>query len=261
MKTVVLICALFGIYTVICAFLYVIQDRLLYFPPGELDQPGAHALRLTCGDATLRIWELHPEAHDALIYFGGNGERVGANLPDFDAAFPDRAVYLVNYRGFDGSTGRPSESALISDAQCIYDWAAARHPRIVAIGRSLGSAVATALAASRPIERLILVTPFDSIANVAANSLPWVPVRWLLRDHFDSAARIVKVTLPVLIIVAEHDEVISRRRSDALIAATPPGARQVVVIAGAMHNDIHLSPVYLPTLKGFLATQPLPARN
>jgi fermentation-respiration switch protein FrsA (DUF1100 family) len=254
MKTVLLICALpIVFYGVVCLVLYLIQDRMLYLPPAVLEHPGARVLRLTCGDATLRIWQLHPEARDALIYFGGNGERVGANLPDFDAAFADRAVYLVNYRGYDGSTGRPSETALISDAQRIYDWVSTRHPHIAIIGRSLGSGVAAAVGASRHVERLVLVTPYDSIANVAAEGLPWVPVRWLLRDHYDSVPRIGKVTAPVLIVVAEDDEVISRRRSDALIAATPPAIRHTVLIPGASHNDIGLFPAYLRALKEFLS--------
>ncbi len=258
MKTVLLVGArLLVIYTAVCAVLYLTQNRLLYFPPAELGHQGRPVLQLTCGDATLKIWELHPEAGNALIYFGGNAERVGTNLPDFDTAFPDRAVYLVNYRGYDGSTGQPSEAALVSDAQRIYDWVAERHQHIAVIGRSLGSGVAVALAATRQIERLTLVTPFDSLANVAADRLPWLPVRWLLNDHYDSLSRIAKVTAPVLIIVAEHDEVIARKRSDALIAATPRDIRHAVLIAGATHNDINAFPAYLRSMKEFLGT---PAR-
>jgi fermentation-respiration switch protein FrsA (DUF1100 family) len=243
------------IYGAVCAIIYSLQDRLLYYPPPEQARPGARALHLTCGDATIRIWELHPEVRDALIYFGGNGERVGENLPDFDAAFSDRAVYLVNYRGYDGSTGRPSESALIRDAQQIYDWVAARHRRIAVIGRSLGSGVATALASTRPVERLVLVTPYDSIANVAAEHFWWLPTRWLLKDRYDSVPRVAKVHAPVLVIVAEHDTVVSRARSDALIAAVPSSNRRTLLIAGATHNDIDVFPAYLQTLKEFLATR------
>jgi fermentation-respiration switch protein FrsA (DUF1100 family) len=233
--------------------IYSIQDRLLYYPyPEHNAHAGARALRLTSGDATLKIWELHPEARHALIYFGGNAERVGENLPEFDAAFADRAAYLVNYRGYGGSTGKPSEDALISDAERVYDWVAARHGRVAVIGRSLGSGVAAALGSVRPVERLVLVTPFDSIANVAAEHYWWLPTRWLLRDRYDSLPRVAKVRAPVLVIVAEHDTIVSRARSDALIAAVPPDNLQTLLIAGATHNGIDAFPSYLQSLKEFL---------
>jgi uncharacterized protein len=246
-------------YVLLCAVMYFAQGRLLYFPTPEVDHPGFRAFRLKCGDAIVKVWELHPNARSAVIYFGGNGEDVGANLPAFDAAFPDRAVYFVNYRGYGGSTGSPSEAALISDAETVYDWVAARHDRIIAMGRSLGTGVATALASLRPVAKLVLVTPFDSIANVAFDRYPWLPVRWLVKDSYDSARRVGGVRAPVLVLVAEHDESIPRARSKALIAAIPADDRHVVVIAGATHNDIETFPDYTSTLKAFLA-QEAPSR-
>jgi pimeloyl-ACP methyl ester carboxylesterase len=246
------------IYAAVCVVLYLIQDRLLYYPSEELARPGARVQRLTLGDATLKIWELHPEARDALLYFGGNAERVGDNLPEFDAAFADRALYLVNYRGYDGSTGRPSEAALIADAERIFDWVAARHPHIAVIGRSLGSAVAVALASTRPVERLILVTPFDSIARVAADHFWWLPARWLVRDRYNSLSRMAHVAAPVLVVIAERDEVVARARTEALVAAIPPVNRHRLVFPGATHNDIGVFPEYLPSLKQFLGVPATP---
>jgi pimeloyl-ACP methyl ester carboxylesterase len=243
----------FLIYGVLCALLYLLQSRLLYLPTPEVALHGVASIRLQRDDAVLKIWQLHPDARTALIYFGGNAEDVSANVADFTAAFPDRAVYLVNYRGYGGSTGRPSEAALLSDATAIYDWVAARHDRIAVVGRSLGSGVAVALAAQRPVDRLVLVTPFDSIANVAADHFPFFPVRWLLRDRYDSLLRIGEVRAPVLVLLAEHDEVVLRARSDALIAAIPTDIRQTVLIGGATHNDISSFPAYWQSLRNFLA--------
>jgi fermentation-respiration switch protein FrsA (DUF1100 family) len=240
-------------YGAVCALLYLAQDRLLYLPTPEVAPPGATAIRLPARDAAIKVWQLHPNAARALIYFGGNAEEVAANLPDFDIGFPDRALYLVNYRGYGGSSGQPSEAALLSDAEMIYDWVHARHDRIAVMGRSLGSGVATALATRRPIERLILVTPYDSIANLAAEHFSWFPVRWLLKDHYDSLRRIGKVQVPVLAVVAERDEVISQARSNALIAAIPPAVRSTHMVAGATHNDISEFPDYLRALRDFLA--------
>jgi len=240
-------------YGALCVLLYLMQDRLLYLRTAEAARPGVGVVRLRCGQATVKLWELHREQRAAVIYFGGNAEDVSANIADFAAAFPDRAVYLVNYRGYGGSTGSPSEAALIADAESIYDWVSARHDRVAAMGRSLGSGVATALATRRALERLILITPYDSIANVAADHFSWLPVQRLIRDRYDSLARIGRVQVPVLAVVAEHDEVVLRARSDALIAAIPQSARHVLMIAGATHNDISSFPAYLASLREFLA--------
>ena len=241
-----------AIYSALCVLMYLAQDRLLYFPTPEIDHAGAQVLRVKRGDVTIKVWALHPDARPALLYFGGNGEDVGANLRDFERAFPDRAIYLVNYRGYGGSTGRPSESALIGDAEAIYDQLAVQHDRIVVMGRSLGTGVATALASSRPVAGLVLVTPFDSIANVGAARYPWMPVRWLIKDRYDSASRIGKVRAPVLVLVAEHDESILRPRSDALIVAIPAGLGHSVVIPAATHNDIETFPAYWAALAAFI---------
>jgi uncharacterized protein len=227
-------------------------------PTPETDRPGARALSLRSGQATLKVWELHAGRPAALIYFGGNAEDVSLNLADFDAAFPDRAIYLVNYRGYGGSSGRPSEAALLTDSEVIYDSVSARHASVAVMGRSLGSGIAIALAAHRPVERLVLVTPYDSIANVAAEHFWWLPVAWLLNDRYDSLARIGCVRAPVLAVLAERDEVIRRARSDALLAVIPASLRQTVVIAGATHNDISAFPEYLHKLTEFLACAALP---
>jgi uncharacterized protein len=258
-----------AIYIALCAGMYWSQDQLLYFPTSEIDRPGVQALRIKRGDVTIKVWALHPSAQPALLYFGGNGEDVGANIQDFERAFPDRAIYLVNYRGYGGSTGQPSEAALIADGEAIYDQLAAQHDHIIVMGRSLGTGVATALAterpatersareppagaAARPVAGLVLVTPYDSIANVGAGRYPWLPVRWLIKDSYDSAARIGKVKAPVLVLVAENDDSILRPRSDALIAAAPAGLTHVVVIPSAGHNDIETFPAYWPALKAFI---------
>lgn len=240
------------LYGVLCGALYLVQSLLLYHPTPQIPRPGAGSITLERGDVRLRIWELHRDARPALLYFGGNAEDVGADIADFDRAFPDRAVYLMNYRGYGGSTGRPSEKALLADAGALYDWVAARHERIAVIGRSLGSGVATALATQRPVERLVLVTPFDSITNVAADHFRWLPVRLLLRDRYDSRSRIGSVRAPVLAVVAERDEVVFRARSDALIAAIPAPGRHAVVVAGATHNDISSFPDYFRAIREFL---------
>jgi fermentation-respiration switch protein FrsA (DUF1100 family) len=236
-----------------CSAVYSLQDKLIYHPAPEVDRPGARVVRIVSGTESIKVWVLHESLRPAVIYFGGSGEDVSSNLPVFDALFPDRAVYLVSYRGYSGSTGRPSEAALSQDALMVHDWVATRHQGIAVMGRSLGTGVAVILGASRHIERLVLVTPFDSLANVAADRVPWLPARWMLRDRYDSVDRIGQIHAPILVLVAERDGVILRSRSDALIAAITASQTQTELIRGAGHNDIDQFPAYRDSLRRFLA--------
>jgi uncharacterized protein len=245
---------IFALYIAMCCVLYVMQDRLLYFPTPEAHPAGAAtALFVDSGGTRLKIWQLHGGLPRALLYFGGNAEDVAAKFAEFDAAFPDRAVYLVHYRGYGGSGGSPSESRLIADAQAIFDSLQPRHEQIAVMGRSLGSGVATALATVRPVEKIILVTPYDSIARVAADHYGWAPVRWLVKDSYDSAARMKVVHAPVLVLIAARDDVVLRPRSDALVATIPSSLRHVKVFPNATHNDINLQPGYRESMREFLA--------
>jgi pimeloyl-ACP methyl ester carboxylesterase len=120
------------------------------------------------------------------------------------------------------------------------------------IGRSLGSGVAVHLASSRPVERLVLVTAFDSLVNVARVYFRWLPVGILLRDRYDSVAMAREVTAPVLIVIAAEDEIIPRARSESLAAAFATGQAKVVVVPGVGHNTLDLSPAYLGAVRVFL---------
>jgi len=229
------------------------QDRLLYFPTPEARPGGATAVLRHSGELALKVWQLHGGLPAALIYFGGNAEDVAAKIPEFAAVFPDRAVYLVHYRGYGGNAGTPSEKLLVTDAQAIYDDVTNRHERVAVMGRSLGSGVATAVAATRPVEKLILVTPYDSITQVAADHYGWAPVRWLVKDSYDSVRRIKAVHAPVLALIAARDDVVLRPRSEALVAAIPAPLRHVKIFHDATHNDINLQPGYRELLREFLA--------
>jgi pimeloyl-ACP methyl ester carboxylesterase len=243
----------FALYAVLCCVLYVMQDRLLYFPTPEARPEGATALLIHSGDLVLRVWHLHGALPHALIYFGGNAEDVAAKIPEFATTFPNRAIYLVHYRGYGGNAGAPSEKLLVADAQAIFDDLERRHERIAVMGRSLGSGVATAVAATRPVEKVILVTPYDSIINVAADHYGWAPVRWLVKDSYDSVRRVKDIHAPVLVVIAARDDVVLRPRSEALVAAIPASLRHVKIFRDATHNDINLQPGYRELLREFLA--------
>ena len=126
-----------------------------------------------------------------LIYFGGNAEEVSCTLAD--PRWPRAwSIVALNYRGYGASEGAPGERALTADALAIYDAVAARdgidRNRIVAFGRSLGTAIAARVAAERPVAGVVLVSPYDSLAAIGSHHYPWLPVSLLLRHRFDALA-------------------------------------------------------------------------
>jgi uncharacterized protein len=186
----------------------------------------------------------------ALLYFGGNAENVAWSLPEFAGVFPEHSLYLLHYRGYGESTGKPSERAIHADALALFDRVHAAHPEVVVVGRSLGAAVAVRLASLRPVDRLVLVTPFDSLARIAARHYPFFPVRWLLKDRYEAWRDAQRVSAPTLLLVAEHDEIAPRVHAEALFAQFPPGVARLEVVAGAGHNTISDSLEYLGWLRG-----------
>lgn len=242
-------------YLALCAWLFLTQRSQIYFPVREANPPGARSIRLPGADATLKIWVVERPGPRALIYFGGNAEDVSANIPAFTSSFPGHSLYLVNYRGYGGSTGSPSESALVADANRIYDHLHARYPEISVLGRSLGSGIAVQLAASRELQRLVLVTPYDSLVNVASQHFRLFPVSLLMRDRYECISRVRSIRAPVLAVVAGSDEIIPRARTDALVAAFPPSQIRVLLLEGATHNSLDLYPAYLRDAGDFLAAE------
>ena len=196
-------------------------------------------------DATLRGWVLQPGQKHALIYFGGNAEDVSRNLPEFAEAFPDYAVYLLNYRGFGGSGGSPSETAIAEDALALFDQVYASHPQVAVVGRSLGSGVAVRLASQRPVQQLILVTPYNSLEEIAARQYPWVPVKWLLKERFESGKYAAHIRVPTLLLAASDDEVIPRASTQHLLENFPQGVAVLRVVPDSGHNSISDRAQYL----------------
>jgi len=240
------------IYAALCLFVYVTQRSLIYFPTPEVETAAARALRIDVDGAVLKVWNVTRPGARAALYFGGNAEDVAAEIVPLAGALPDYSLYLVNYRGYGGSSGTPTEAAIVKDAIALFDKVHEQYSRVAVIGRSLGSGVAAGLAAERPIDRLVLVTPYDSLERVARRHYWYLPISWLLQDKFDSLRRAARISAPVLVVIAGLDEIIPRDRSEALVAAFRPGQVQVAVLAGAMHNFSPETSVYLDAVRGFL---------
>jgi pimeloyl-ACP methyl ester carboxylesterase len=238
------------IYIALCALLFFQQRSMIYFPKPRTVIDGSTMLTLPVDGADVLVTTQPRPGEKALIYFGGNAEDVSYGLPALAAAFPDHAIYLMHYRSYGGSSGKPTEAALFSDAVALFDKVHAEHQSILVVGRSLGSGVATYLASVRPVSRLALVTPFDSLAAVAAHHYSFFPVRWLMRDKFESWRYAERVTVPTLIIAAQFDEVIPPANTRALLAHFRPELVSVKVIPGTSHNSISDSSDYFPMLRG-----------
>ena len=248
-----IIFVLIGVYLLLAAFLYVYQRKLIYYPTPVDPAFIADEVEIDNDGTRLHGWVLNPGKSRALIYFGGNSELITHRREFFETVFSGYSVYLINYRGFGRSQGQPSESGLFSDALAIYDHINTRHRTISAYGRSLGSGVAVYLASKRPLDRLILLTPYDSVTEVAQRIYPIFPVRYLIKDRFDSASLAPELDLPVLMITAEHDHEITLPHSLALKQRFSQARVTHLMVTGAAHNDIVDFPVYRAGVADFIA--------
>ncbi len=216
-------------YGGLLALMYVFQRALLYFPdsnhvlPAQAGLPQAQEVTLTSGDGEKLIaWFVAPRGDQPVVlYFQGNAEGLAARIARFTWLTTDGTGLLaLCYRGYGGSTGRPTEDGLIRDAGAAYDFARARYPagRIVLFGESLGTAVAVALAAGHEAAGVILDAPFTSAVEVGAAAYPFAPVRWFMKDKFHSDERIGRVSAPLLVLHGEQDRIVPIRFAERLFA-------------------------------------------
>ena len=227
---------------------YVFQRTLMYFPdtrrtpPAAAGLPQAEEVVLTSSDGEKLIaWYVAPRGDKPVVlYFQGNGGALDLRVARFRALIADGTGLLaLCYRGYGGSTGKPSEAGLIRDALAAYDFAAARYAnqRIVPWGESLGTSVAVALAAERPVGGVMLEAPFTSAADIGAAAYPLLPVRWLIHDSFRSDRRIARVLAPILIMHGERDTIVPIRFGERLFALAHEPKRLVRFPAGG-HDDL-----------------------
>jgi pimeloyl-ACP methyl ester carboxylesterase len=246
---------------------YLAQDALIFYrqPIAEgrraeiaSRHPGVSDVFLDAPQGIrLHAWHVKSGA-PLLLYFGGNAEEVSWMIEAARAQAPQASWLLVDYRGYGQSGGAPSEKALVQDALQMYDQAAklpgVDPKRIYAFGRSLGSGVAVALAAQRPLAGLILATPYDSLASVAKRYYWYLPVDWLLKHRFDSVGRAPQLRTPLLCLIAERDEVIPAVHAERLFDAWG-GPKRKVVLTDAGHNSSDAHPLFWPSIRAFLQQQ------
>jgi pimeloyl-ACP methyl ester carboxylesterase len=241
---------------------WLVQEKLIFFPQPLMStahlSARATAWEVVAQDNTrLHGWVVNADAAPApaVIYFGGNAEEVSWTAAE--TRWPrDWTIVAMNYRGYGASEGKPGERELISDAVAIYDAVAKRSDidpqRLVVFGRSLGTGVAVQLAAERPAAGVILISPYDSLVEIGKRHYPWLPVSLLLRHRFDALARADRIRMPLLVIVAQHDSIISNERSHALYERWA-GPKTWHVIPDADHNSVGASDTYWQYVAKFLA--------
>ena len=234
-------------YLAVVAAMFLLQRKLQYFPdtyryaPEDVELSGVEAIEIGTQDGeTLVGWYSPPrDGAPVVLYFHGNAGSIANRWPRMAVAqMSGYGMLLVSYRGYGGSTGKPTQDGLIRDARAALD---ALHERgakqedIVYYGESLGTGVAVALAAERPPMALVLEAPFTSAADIAAEVYWWIPVKALMRDQFDSMSKIGALDVPLLVLHGDRDTVIPVRFGRRLYAAAP-GPKEMIELPGSGHS-------------------------
>jgi esterase/lipase len=211
--------ALVILYFLAMAYLYFFQTSIVFNSKAIKEQepislPNTKEITLQVKDAVLQGVYKKANSDSLIIYFGGNADDATRfllhvkNLEDFD-------VVSFNYRGYINSTGEPSQDALYLDALKIYD-TFNKGKKVVVIGRSLGTGVATYLASKREVGGVALITPYDSILSIAQKKYPMFPISLLLKHQFNSSQNILSIKAPVALIEVANDTVVTKYHFDKL---------------------------------------------
>lgn len=237
--------------------LAITQRSHIYYPrrtPAEAAEREARALRLQPwrdADGAVIGWfrrASEPEARRVLVVHGNAGSATDrhhyADVFSARLGGEDWSVFILEYPGYGARPGRPSEHALTAAALAALDALLAESPSpVLLLGESLGSGVACALAAERPTQTagLLLITPFPSLADVAAVHYPFLPVRLFLRDRYDAAAALRRFSGPLAVVTAGADEVVPARLGRSLWQQYD-GPKRLFEQAGRTHNTLDLDP-------------------
>ncbi len=251
------------IVVVLAASLVAFQRKLIYLPSsGPLPPvaevlPGGREVTLTTSDGLrLGAWFVRPDdARASVLVAPGNGGDRALRAPLARAlAEHGLSVLLLDYRGYGGNPGAPTEEGLARDVRAARAFLTRETPStpLIYFGESLGAAVVTELATEHPPAALVLRSPFTDLAAVGEKHYPFLPVRWLLRDEYPVIERVPRVRAPVTVVFGTEDEIVPPEQSRAVAEAA--GATPVAV-PGASHND----PVLLdgaPVVRAVLSAAP-----
>jgi len=242
--------ALLLLYLLTLGALYLFQRKILFHPTHE--RRPREGFFLESPEGKVRIEVRNSGKAKALIYFPGNSEHWWEDPDDLARLLPEHTIYFPHYPGYGASEGSPSQEAFFAMAERLYDRIAPRHKSVDLAGRSLGSGVALYLAVRRPVRRIVLITPYDSIASLGAERYPFFPVRSIVKDPFESIRYAPDIDVPVLILLAENDRVIPLAHTQNLIRHFQRTEPRTILLPGTDHGNIIEHPDYPTALRRFL---------
>lgn len=231
------------LYGVAMGYLYSMQDMLVFNVAAiekqdKVSGEGIENISLHVNDNTVLdgVYKksLSPDA-PLILYFGGNADDATRfvlhvkKIKDFD-------IIAFNYRGYVASTGMPSEKALFEDALKIYD-TYAKGKKVILVGRSLGTGVATYVASKREVKGVVLITPYDSIVSIAKRQYPFFPVEVLLTHKFETINYISSVKAPIALMEVQNDTTIPRFHLEKLLEKLPTTTLHVT-LADTTHGKV-----------------------
>jgi hypothetical protein len=237
-----------GCYLVICAAAFLLQRQLIYHPfltivatPQDYGLE-YHQLRLQ-SDAGVEfdIWQIPAgTSRISVVHFHGNADNISTNLDTYKTLHElGINVYAVEYRGYGKSTGKPSEKGITADVAVFAAYLRSvldtNSSVVIAMGRSLGGAVAVKFARVYPVRGLILESTFSCMSDVASQAFPFLPVSVILREQYNSEAIVRELQVPVLVFHSREDEVVPFQTGEKLFSAVP-GPKRFVEIHGS-HNS------------------------
>lgn len=252
-----LLLLLVGLEVAVPLVLVLARDRFLFFPAtrplpetalGSFGRASARLVRVRRPDGRelaaydLTPAEMPPDA-PVLLFLHGNAGNIAlrAGLAGGIATGTGCRILLLDYSGYGGNAGSPSEAEIGVDALAAYDHLVAAGvvpARIVVYGESLGGGPALLVASRRPVAGIVLQSTISSLSSMAWRTYPWLPLAALFtRGAFPNAERVAKLGVPVLVVHGTHDRTIPFAEAEALHAAAPPGA-ELLPIEGADHNDL-----------------------
>ncbi|WP_457602584.1 alpha/beta hydrolase [Nitratifractor sp.] len=240
----------FLLYLGAFSYLYMIQRSLLYHPSHRT--PMKEGFFIDLKNARIWVERIERDNERAILYFPGNTEDYWIDPWRLAEMFPGVTIYFLHYPGYGASAGTPSQKAIYEAALALYDRVHSKHHQLISFGRSLGTSPALWLAANRPVDALILTTPFDSILHLGQRRYPLFPISLLLKDPYENIRYAPQVSCPTLILLAENDQVVPPSNSKKLISAFRRTVPEQVTLSGSDHTDIVDHPNYASVICNFL---------
>ena len=252
---------LVGLWSQLERFFVFFPTAEVRYTPEDVGLDYEDVFFATSDGVRLHGWYVPGGSGTTLLWFHGNGGNIGHRVDELALvqARLGANVFIFDYRGYGNSEGSPSERGIYRDARAALAYLQTRPEldpeQIVYFGRSLGAAVAIDLAGDQPPAGLVLVAPFASLGDMARIAYPFLPLKWLLGNRYNSVARISQLHQPVLILHGDQDEIVPLSQGEKLHqAANSP--KRFQVLPGAGHNDTYSAAgsIYWDALGEFLSS-------